>query len=328
MVATTKTWSDTVNNGFSSAVDQRIEYREAFYALKTQFLAANWVLEWSCNSLVASAADNLPNAAAVVWGLANGTQPISYFVMRAPSSTWGNCISDGPVRALVITDATTASVVPQNIAVYLSRSSYSLSGTPLTVRPVAALDETTTQSQPILSWGAAIAGSWSCWTTSDGDIYFFTKRNVDAFYSSAFMLVSPATADGTGGALNLYFFFQGAIGNRLTWNLIGGVGANSRGFWVSGAALSAATSLWSPAIAASLWTAGVLTSGEMLTTSVWAYGTTATNRRIHGRLVDVAGTSDTLPLSSTVTGDSDATRLASLGGGLCLPTLNAHLPLT
>jgi hypothetical protein len=326
MVATAKTWTSTLNNAMSGA-DQRVQYREVFFGLYRAFVDAGWTREWTCNGLVASAADNLPNAAAVVIGL-NVTQPISYFVMAAPA----NFIrGGGTMRVLVATNVTNVSTVPQLSIMRVSRGPYTLHPTvPLQNVPVATQVERSITTPNIIPHAVLTASSYHVWTTTAGDVVVGVKPNGVAQMRMLTAFLAPTTAIDTGslGALTGFLVNLTASAASAITNVTVGVAGSFAALHHDGEAATS-SQLWSPALEfAVLWTSGVDEAGETCFTPVQFidYGNSTLGGLWGGYVVDVWGCPNNLPLESTDTGDADPIRLVSIGA-LALPTIFAQLPM-
>lgn len=323
MVATTKTWSCSANNVFSSSTSSATQYRETLYALKTQLQAAGWTLELSCNSLVASAADNLPTAASFVWGT-DGAQPTSYFVMASPT-TWGD--NGGvPVRLLVVANVATASTTPQRVDFYVALGSYTLAGAPLSNRPTTASAQTTVRNVNVfLPWTTGVSAQWTCWMTTSGDLWFGVKRLANQLFSSFLILHSSSNAVGQRSLI--FYADASAAANALA--ALNQSVTSARAFTTGGVAINNGPCFESLATHCDSWTVPGTDdiSGSIPRTSLSVISNGAgTAARVLGDVVDVLASPRDSMFNEVVDGDTDAQRLVNISG-LWMPTPAASLPL-
>lgn len=323
MVTTIKTWADSLNNEFSTSSVQATQYREAFYALKTMFLAAGWTLDWTGNGTTANSSDNLPNAGSVVYGTA-GAQPTSYFVAASPT-TWGNNLGV-PMRVLALCNNSNADTTPQQVDFYFSRGPYTLAGAPLTTRPVATTDEGTVRNLTNwLPWATVTRGSWCCWYTTAGDIWFGIKQIGDPRFRSFFVVTSETTA--VGQRTGVMYAFAGSGSDALVWPATLSATSGYRGFSAEGPAIS--TTLQFSSIAASTgWTVPVqeATTGSIPNVDIQIVTTaSASANRYLGAIADVRGAPGG-QFNEIMDGDTDPRRYLLISG-LWMPTSAASIPL-
>lgn len=325
MVATAKTWTSTLNNALDGA-DQRVQYRQVFFALYQALTSVGWVREWTCNGVTASAADNLPNAAAVTIGL-NTSQPISYFVLRAPA---GFVRGGGTVRILVATNESNVDTTPQAAIIRMSRGAYDLAGTPLQNVPVARVAERSIAAQMVPN-AALTASSYHLWTTTVGDVVLAVKPNAVAQMRMVTIITAPTTAinNDSIGPLSVVFFQGSASGGNGATPTTLRTAANWCYLTPDGAA-GAGGRLWSPLMDGAVnWTNGLDYAGETCFVPNWFTSLGASgfdDGRYLGYLVDIWSCPPALPIGDSDTNDTDAIRLVSIGGGVALPTTFAQLP--
>lgn len=317
MVALNKTWVDTINQPYSSNVDQAVQYRETFYALKALFLAAGWTLELSGNGTTASSSDNLPNAAACVYGT-HGTQPLAYFVVRAPAG-YGNPVG-ADLRIQVVANNSNADTTPQTVDFYAAWGTYSLSGTPLTNRATTAAAEQSRTAISIIPWATATTGYLCTWRTTAGDVLIAVKDSATSNFSSVFWVNAETSAIGHCAA------FIYAVGN-LTSCLSSGSLTLVTNFrqWLDDAlngsnALGMAANMWG----ATSWTlglegtSGVLVGGEIDILANAAAG----NGRFLGRLSDVRAVPTAAAFNAIDSLDTDP-QILRCAGDILLPVTAA-----
>lgn len=326
MVATAKTWTSTLNNALDGA-DQRVQYRQVFFALFRALVDGGWTIEWTCDGTTASSADNLPNAAAVTIGL-NGSQPISYFVLRAPANF---VRGGGTVRILVATNESNVDTTPQGAIIRMSRGAYDLAVVAPTQNvPVARVAERAIVAQMIPNT-ALTASSYHLWTTTAGDVVLTVKPNGIAQMRLCTIITAPTTAidNDSMGPLSVAYFQATATGGNAANSTTLRTAANWCYLTPDGAAGTTAR-CWSPLMDGAVnWALGVDYAGETCFLPLWLYSLGAAafdDGRYLGWLVDIWSCPPNLPIGDSDTNDTDAMRLVSIGGGVALPTTFAQLP--
>lgn len=326
MVATAKTWTSTLNNALDGA-DQRVQYRQMFFALYQALTSVGWVREWTCDGVTASSADNLPNAAAVTIGL-NTSQPISYFVLRAPANF---VRGGGTVRILVATNESNVDTTPQAAIIRMSRGAYDLHPTtPLQNVPVARVAERSIAAQMIPNT-ALTASSYHLWTTTVGDVIMTLKPNGIAQMRLCAIITAPTTTidnDSMGPLSAVYFQANSTGGNGASSTTLRT--ASNFCYLTPDGAAGTGGRAWSPLMdGAAAWVLGVDSDGETCFMPLWFYslgGASFDDGRYLGWFVDIWSCPPTLPIGDSDTGDTDPMRLVSIGGGVAVPTTFAQLP--
>lgn len=316
MVALNKTWVDSINQTFSSNVDQAIQYREAFYALKSLFLAAGWTVVLSSNSVVANSSDNLASAANCVFGT-NGSQPLAYVVLRAPAG-YGNPFGVD-LRVQLVANNSNADTTPQTIDIYAAWGTYSLAGTPLQNRATTAAPEQSRTAVSLIPWATATTGYFSTWRTTNGDVLICLKDSATSNFSTAIWINAEASAIGHCTAFlyassNSTACLAGnlaAVANFRMWQEDGANGTNSLGM---------SANLWGMAS----WTnglegaSGVLIGGEIDILANAGAG----NGRFLGRLSDVRAVATAAAFNARDSLDTD-TQILRCAGDILLPVTAA-----
>lgn len=234
MVATVKSWSDDINNQFSSpSVAQ--QYREAFFYLLQTFLAAGWTVTLSCDSVNApSAANQILSPANVVWG--NGVQARSWFVVRSPA---GWCST--PIEAMIGAENVNTDTSPNTITVRAATSAYV--GGSATAYPAAPTGFQTNSGTSLIFHSVDQLAQWSAWWTADGDIYFGTKPLVAALTFTSFIVFKSDGGFADGGRGPVRALFWVAIGNTTNALSYATINNNWRGWRADGTVIPAGAQL-------------------------------------------------------------------------------------
>lgn len=204
MVATVKTWSDDINNVFSS-VSVADHYREAFFYLLQTFLSAGWTVTLSCDSVnTPSASNQILSPANVVWG--NAAQARSWFVVRSPV---GWCSTQ--IEVMVGAENINTDVSPNTITLRSATSAYA--GGSTTTYPAAPTGFQTNPGTSLIFHQVDQLAQWSAWWTADGDIYFGTKpvATTPTFTSFIVLRSDGGFADGGRGPIRALVWV--AVGN-------------------------------------------------------------------------------------------------------------------
>jgi hypothetical protein len=317
MATLDKPGGNSINNVFTSAVDQRIQYREAFFNWFDTFLSANWTIVFTCDGTTASSANNLPNAAAVVIG-EDGTEPISYFVMRSPDDWLGDGLH---LQVLVATNELTAETEPQAIILQATIGEFALVGTPTENIPTTPMPFLDYLGRQMIPWAGATDGNWASWWTDDGDVQFGVR---EPGAGSPFLLFSTITAsgplaNGAEGALTctIYHLNVTSPQNALTES----TGRTGFAFRDDGVTITSITS-YSPAGFLTNWADGLDENGELGFWRIESFtgGTSfILELKYFGYIPNVHGCPDTTPFNDFDTADGDPVVYVALGGW-ALPT--------
>ena len=313
MTTMVKTWTDTINQTYSSNVDQAVQYRESLYALLQLFLAAGWTLELSCNSVTANSSNNLTTAANFVYGT-NGSQPLAYFVVRAPSG-YGNPFNNttgGQLRICVVANNSNADTTPQTIDVYAGWGAYTLNGTPLSNRPTGPAGELSRTGVNFIPWATATTAYFSTWRTSAGDILIALKDSATSNFSTALWINAESSALSTCTA-SLYFANSAgaAFGSTVLGAASGWRAWVADGSGTASAALAAPTNAW----AATSWTNGYEGAiGYLIGFDIDVFNNQATTQgRYLGRISDIRGCPTAVAFNDRDSTDTDAQILRCAG---------------
>lgn len=315
MTTLNKTWVDSINQTYSSAVDQAVQYRESFFGLKQLVVAAGAVIEASSNGSVADASDNLASAADCIYGTA-GSQPLAYFVARFPTG-YGNP-NGAQFRLLVVANNANSDTTPQTIDIYAAYGTYSLAGTPTQNRPTTAASEVSRTGITLIPWTAATTGYFSTWRTSDGDIIFAVKDSSTDLFDVAILV--NAESSGIGSNTAMVYAVSGST--SLTSGLANG--SNWRAFNDSGTAIVTGFAVQNSMWGAASWTNGhegalgylVATEIDLMTSSAGASG------RYFGRWSDVRGNPPGIAFNQRDSTDTD-TQILRCAGYVMLPVTRA-----
>lgn len=199
-VVAERTWTIDPNNAFSSAVSMDTQFQEACFAFKSALLNAGWVVVRSSNGTVADDSDNWSTDADVAFGTSgNGA-----WILFRSKAAW--LTNSGTVELLFYVNDTAGT--PQQAEIKFCVFGYRDGGT--TTLPTANGTESTvnTSGRNIVPWGAAIAGNWTSWYSSRGDVMFIVKGTGEAFIRHCFAISSNTDADGGGDGDQRWFFFS------------------------------------------------------------------------------------------------------------------------
>ena len=212
------TWVDVINGAFSSSVDQAVQYREAFYTVFRVLVDAGWTVEFTSNGTVANSSNNIASAADCVFGT-NGSQSLAYAVLRAPTG-FGNP-SGAQFRLVLVANNSNADTTPQTFDIYGSFGTYSLHGTPLSNRPVAAAAEQSRTGVNLIPWSSAQTGYISTWRNDQGAVWVGVKDGAGDEFDSGFAVVAEDTALGSNNAafyaVSTLPFGSAALGTASNW---------------------------------------------------------------------------------------------------------------
>jgi hypothetical protein len=322
MTTMVKTWTDNINQTYSSNVDQAVQYRESLYALLQLFLAAGWTLELSCNSVTANSSNNLTTAANFVYGT-NGSQVLAYFVVRAPSGYGSpfNNVTAGQLRICVVANNSNADTTPQTIDVYAGWGAYTLNGTPLSNRPTGPTGELSRTAVNFIPWATATTAYFSTWRTSAGDVMIALKDSATANFSTVLWINAESSALSTCTAC---LYFANSAAAAFASNILGGA-ANWRG-WIADGSATASVSLtlqcngWS----ATNWTLGYEGAiGYLIGFDIDLFNNGATSTaRYFGRISDIRGCPTAVAFNDRDSTDTD-TQILRCAGDVLMPVTRA-----
>ncbi len=209
-VPATRTWTIDPNNAFTSAISMDTQYKEACFNFKDTLINAGWTVIRSSNGTVADGTDNWTTDADVNFG-ASGTG--SWIQLRSPAGWLPN---SGTVELLFYVNDTAGT--PQQAEIKLCVFGYRDGG--VTTLPTAKGTESTinTSGRNIVPWAAAIAGNWTSWYSSRGDVMFIVKGDGEAFIRHCFAISSNVDADGGGDGDQRWFFFSRSFTSNIFIN--------------------------------------------------------------------------------------------------------------
>lgn len=134
MVTLERTWTPLWNQDFEdgASYDPDILYRNGLYQLKEAFKAGGWVVELSCDGVVArdDGTDLWTSPSDITVGLNNGSTDFSYVTLVAPDNYIDND-ADEKVRIKITTDDTVGALTPASFDAYVASGPYRLASTAL-----------------------------------------------------------------------------------------------------------------------------------------------------------------------------------------------------
>lgn len=343
MVALSKNWTTlAINQAFSSAVDQAVQYREAFYWFVEAHRLAGWTVVASSNGVVANAADNIASPADVVYG--NAAQARSWAVLQPPAAFWG--YAGAPEFGFLMVSAfnVNTDTTPQEIeARWVSDGTWDGAAYVVTANPTAntATYPGLTNTQfgsgfrtTFVPWAAPVAGYAAWWASDEGDVMFGIKaageigwrcwymartytdgepQLGDGLHRPTFYGVSGVTAGGGANGTNL--------ATTPSW-----IGRSSDN--ISLGAIAARSHSWN----LTSWTDGADQVRGMPATDILLFNNSSFGAaRFFGRIVDIYGCAALAAQNEVQDGDADPIRLVccrgSATGGLWLPVNAVDLPI-
>lgn len=324
MVLLNKTWSDDLNNLLPNT-DQVVQYRELFYNLKQTFLAANWVLEFTCDGTTANSSDNLPNAAAVTIGT-EGSENISYFVVASPV----NWVTGGQIRICIFTNNANADTTPTVVGMIKGNQAFVLDASPLQNRPTCPVEVdmsgVNNWGTNFVPWASPLTGYWNSWTTTDGTVIFGVKVSGEGLFRNVAIIAAEQGSNGFGDWRHFVYLGGSATSsNQIQWNELT-TGVNFRGFGEDGST-SIQPELACTAASMDQWQGGADGSGRVPRISVDVVVNNVNDPRFMGQLSDIYGAPNNAPFNEVEDADLDPVRLNCLGA-LWWPCTASDLPLS
>lgn len=338
MVALAKTWTISINNAFSSAVDQQVQYQEALYNWIDTFRTAGWTVVRSSNSVTAGAGDNIASPADIVWGTGGSVR--SWVVLSPPAAFWGYVTPWEIGNVLIAANETAGDTTPQVIEFrWVTNGTYT--GGTTTANPTASGG---TDTQPgsanirstFIPWSTPVAGNWASWASTQGDVVFGIKQDGQIGWRTWAMVCSFASGEPQLGYGNFRPAIFG-IGSPTAGGAASGGALASTTNWSAGGRSFANASLTSLSAASYAWNFSSWTGGAEFTRGIpaseifLANNTASDVARFIGRIVDFYGSPQLAPQGEVQDGDADAIRLVNCagasGGGLWVPVPAADLPI-
>mgnify|MGYP000716474678 CR=1 FL=1 len=319
-----KSWASALNNVFSSAVDQAVQYREAFHGLKVQALAAGAALQLSGNGVAADANDNLPAAASVTYGT-EGAEILSYFVLRMAL----NWVDGGDVYLLFVANNAAADATPQTFDVYASTSPFVLDGAPLQNRPTAP-GEVSWTGINLIPHAAAAPARFHASRTTIGDLVFGVSTDGTGVldFGCLFVRLSKAAPFNREGNFRCAMFVASPGGGVGAFHQTPLLDANNwRAFDNAGAPLGAGTILAaSYAFNSVLFTNGLsAVSGDLIIDPLVLTHSAAAGRRL-GPFEDIGVAPALVSSPETDINDQSVTRHVSIDS-LAIPVTASQLQI-
>lgn len=301
-VPATRTPTLSVNNQILSSVAHTDQFRELFYQLKVWLVASGGTILRSNGGGTASAADNIPNAAAVTVG-ATGTG--AWFVVEFAVNT----VSDSVHRKLVYVNA------PSNPrrAIEIIEGPGAWTGGTTSALPTNSDGLITAAVQYDLHPSAsAVNLRWSSSRTTSPNrpAWFLVKEEGVSEAGFIWLVLSNTGDNGSGAERWASFMTTAAIGTQMN------AAAYWKGFTASGSAEEltvAASNIW---ILGANWANG-LSSGALANPDIIRVGQAASGGRQLGTFVDVYGLPPLFPFGLIVDSSESAQnpRRVSFGNG-------------
>lgn len=321
MVTTIKSWTVTPNHPLQSPTDALRQYQEVILELKNQFVAAGWTVTWSSDGSTHSASDLWVDNTDIVIATAN-TTPHSMIILRAPTG-WGDPSDSAQYHIFIECIDGSSATLPNNFGFFLNPgliTHNAITGRPTI--PTGAINGTS--SVPfILNLPAANteyrASYWRTGATAGvhvgGDVFVFTRRATDTYFTGSFAVIDPIYARGKNRAL--VYWHTTALTNWFS------VIPNGSATDLSGVTQTIANI--TPATSTGNWVAGVDAAGDRAFFPIFPTNNQASfQARYYGHLPDIWSFSAdyTEQFNFTDSADTDLVRLRGFNG-IAIPVLSA-----
>lgn len=320
MVATTRSWIYDLNRDDQNPdttlgpANQGEQYSNSVLNFK-RFLVGQqpvdltgaWTVDRSCDSVTApDATDQWTDASKVVFGV-DGSQPLSWIVLKAPSGLQG--VND--VWLLIVADNTNADANPDKVDMYVSNAAYT--GGSTTARP------TTTGTENTLVSNIWLKPTFAPHTThglrnETGEFWFVVSEDGTLLAEMGIGCVRPENGEATAYPAALYR--SHSIAGGLTLNALEAV-ANWEGWWTSGATSLVGLKVASVVREASvnLWTNGLSDISSAAPDGFIDLLNNQTNFCLYvGRIVDIRACPSNVVGGSEQSGDTDPIVRFCIGG--------------
>lgn len=320
MATTLRNWASSLNNQFTSDVDQAIQYREAFFGLLQMFLSAGWTVEYTSDGTTADTNNNLLAATDVVYGL-DGSQPLSYFVVQSPA----NWVSGGTIQISVVANEDNADATPQTIDVYATSGSFTLPVTPEQNRPTTTDPMVSFTIQNLIPHAAAAPARWHGWYTTRGDVMFGVSTDSTGTLDFGFCAIAHTDAApfNLEGDYRCGIYCEANAGVFANANFLNGL--NWRSFKDSGAVAGTLVLDSLSALFTTLSNGSSAISGALINFSI-GMGENVAAGRILGVFDDIRSVPNNATATVTQDGDTDTVRYVVVDD-LIIPTTAAQLPI-
>lgn len=310
-----RTWTISINQTFSSTVDQQIQFREACYALKALMVAAGWTVTLSSDGTTAGAADYWTSAAALE---INTTGSGAWCVLTSPGG-W----SSSTASILLYINNASADTTPQGFVVRGTNGSYT--GGSVSALPTASTAETAISSAPqALGHTTAVDARYATWRSSRGDVALMVKTAGAATVTNYIALTSNVDGNGGGLGANRWWVTQvSGTSDAMSSSFMGSYSTSLS----SGGAASVTTVItgglpWSMAS----WTSGLDYSGETIMGVMEIGQNSATTGRQLGQWIDMYSVPTALAFGVLDDSESAQTQRRVVVGDVAVYVPTASLP--
>lgn len=320
MATTLRSWASSLNNRFTSDVDQAIQYREAFFGLLQMFIAAGWSVEYTSDGVTANTGNLLLAATDVVYGT-DGSQPLSYFVVQSPA----NWVTGGRIQISVVANEANTDTTPQTIDVYATSGSFGLPVSPEQNRPTTTDPLVSFTNQNLIPHAAAAPARWHGWYTTRGDVIFGVSTDSTGTMDFGFAAIAHTDAApfNLEGDYRCGIYCEAAAGAFTNTNFLNS--PNWRSFKDSGAAAGTLVLDSLSALFTSLTNGSSAISGALLNFAI-GMGENVAAGRILGVFEDLRSVPNNATATVTQDGDTDIVRYVVVDD-LIIPTTASQLPI-
>lgn len=312
-----RTWTIAINQSFSTAVDQVVQFQEACYALKVLMVAAGWTVTLSSDGTTAGAADYWTSAAALE---VNTSGSGAWCVLTSPGG-W----SSSTASVILYINNASADTTPQGFVVRGTHGTYS--GGSVSALPTASSAETAVSSAAqALGYVSAVDARYGTWRSSRGDVMMAVKTaGTNAFGN---FIAITSNADGNGGGLgsNRWWITQtSSTTDAMTTGFLASTAYNlslTSGGSVAAGALTSGGLPW----AMTTWSGGLDYSGETIFGVLELGLNTSTTGRQLGQWIDVFSVPTSLTFGVLDDSESAQTQRRFVAGDVALYAPTASLP--
>lgn len=311
-----RTWTISINQTFSSTVDQVVQFQEACYALKVLMVAAGWAVSRSSDGTTAGAADYWTSAAALE---VNTSGSGAWCVLTSPAG-WASATAS----VLLYINNSSADTTPQGFVVRGTTGTYS-SGTTSALPTASATETAVSTSANILGYTTAVDARYGTWRSSRGDVMFAIKTAGVSGFTSFIAITSNAAGNGGGRGDNRWWIMQAASTTDVL-----ATSFFSTGYVMSLASGGGAALGVTPGTALawemSAWTSGLDYSGETVMGIVELGLNGSSNGRQLGQWIDLYAVPTGLAFGTLDDAETAQTQRRFVAGDVALYAPTASLP--